>query len=554
VFCTRCGVANDDGARHCAICGERLAPPVHGGAQKIRTDQNGQPIPVVGTIFAEPSRQYAPMPPTRPRPGSIRRNGKIIVAAVALVIVLVIAALAIDIGDNSSSDASGNNSDNRANTIGNAVSINGMDIFFDYTGTTSGYFGPTSQSSSSNYDTTTGQTFTETVTITNSALLSSHSVTGISVASPFTLESISPSQFNQISPAGTVIYTLTITAPPTSGDYILSITVTTGSADSDNVVAIQGSDMAIKYNNTNDDFFGPSTQSQTWYLNTSVGDKFSETITLSNYDELSSHSVSEISVASPFSLDSVSPSLPESISPGGSVTYSLTITAPSVGGDYMLSDTITTGASTTSNVSNGTQLNSGNYTVSYSWTYPYYSSNVWRLNVTIPATTYSYYADEPKTYDYASYVTKNDAIIDQIAELLKSDAENNSYDTAQFVLSFVQNVPYGTDENTTGTMNFPRYPVETLVDHVGDCKDHSALYASLMGAPSIDAGVVLIDLQKSGVAIGHMMVGLCLTGYDGLYVPYGGRDYFLCETTAPGWLIGQESPQLEGYTIQVLST
>ena len=134
----------------------------------------------------------------------------------------------------------------------------------------------------------------------------------------------------------------------------------------------------------------------------------------------------------------------------------------------------------------------------------------------------------------------------QIAELLKSDAENNSYDTAQFVLSFVQNVPYGTDENTTGTMNFPRYPVETLVDRVGDCKDHSALYASLMGAPSIDAGVVLIDLQKSGVAIGHMMVGLCLTGYDGLYVPYGGRDYFLCETTAPGWLIGQESPSLKG--------
>ena len=37
----------------------------------------------------------------------------------------------------------------------------------------------------------------------------------------------------------------------------------------------------------------------------------------------------------------------------------------------MLSDTITSGASTVSNVSNGTQLNSGNYTVSYSWTYPY---------------------------------------------------------------------------------------------------------------------------------------------------------------------------------------
>ena len=119
--------------------------------------------------------------------------------------------------------------------------------------------------------------------------------------------------------------------------------------------------------------------------------------------------------------------------------------------------------------SHSIQLNSGNYNVTYSWLYPYNSNREWTIKVTVPATTYNYYCDPAKTTDYASYVTKDDPIIDKIAVELKNDAKNNSFSTAQFVLSFVQNVPYGTDENTTSppTDNFPRYPDETLVDGEG---------------------------------------------------------------------------------------
>ena len=148
--------------------------------------------------------------------------------------------------------------------------------------------------------------------------------------------------------------------------------------------------------------------------------------------------------------------------------------------------------------SHSTQLNSGNYNVSYSWVYPYSSNTEWTINVKIPVTTYSNYSDQPKTYNYASYVTKDDPIVGEIAKELKNDAKNNSFDTAQFVLSFVQNVPYGTDANPTGQVNFPRYPDETLVDGIGDCTDHSTLYVSLMESPAINVAMVLLKLTRPG--------------------------------------------------------
>lgn len=206
--------------------------------------------------------------------------------------------------------------------------------------------------------------------------------------------------------------------------------------------------------------------------------------------------------------------------------------------------------------SHSVQLNSGNYNVTYSWVYPYDSNREWTIKVTIPASTYNYYSDPDKTTDYASYLTKDDSIVDKIALELKNEATNNSFNTAQFVLSFVQNVPYGTDENTTtpSTDNFPRYPDETLVDGVGDCKDHSTLFVSLMESPAINVSMVLLELTKAGVSVGHMAAGISATGYSGTYVLYSGSDYFYCETTSPGWTIGEMPPEMKGFTIQVLTT
>lgn len=196
----------------------------------------------------------------------------------------------------------------------------------------------------------------------------------------------------------------------------------------------------------------------------------------------------------------------------------------------------------------------GNYSASYSWVYPYNSGKVWTISVTIPKTTFADYKNQDRTTNYASYVTKDDVIINRVAWELKNDSEEGGYDTAQFVLSFVQNIPYGTDINTTGYTDYPRYPVETLVDDVGDCKDHSTLYASLLDAPAINDGVVLFELWPQQGSVGHMAVGLWGSGYTGTYVSYEGRDYYYCETTAPGWHIGDMPSDLTNYSIQVVGT
>jgi len=191
----------------------------------------------------------------------------------------------------------------------------------------------------------------------------------------------------------------------------------------------------------------------------------------------------------------------------------------------------------------------GNCTITYSWSY---NGKLWTLNEVVSNASYYGYRDQPKTYDFASYVTKTDSIVVKIAQELKSDATKNGYNPAQFILSFVQNVPYGTDENTTGFANYPRYPVETLVDTVGDCKDHSTLYVSLMESQPVNVSMVLLQLMPNNGGVGHMAAGIWGSGYSGTYFQYDGRDYYYCETTSQGWMIGEMPTPVKGYDVTVL--
>ena len=195
-------------------------------------------------------------------------------------------------------------------------------------------------------------------------------------------------------------------------------------------------------------------------------------------------------------------------------------------------------------------INGGKYTVTYSWTYK--GSN-WTLTENIPTATYDSYRDHLKTYDFVSYVTVTDSLIHIIAEKLKSDANKSGYNMAQFILSFVQNVPYDIDQNTSGTINYPRYPVETLVDGIGDCKDHSTLYVSLMESVGVNMALLLL-VPFSGDR--HLAAGIGTEEFvdhsPSTSFQYDGTNYYYCETTYPGWMIGDMPPIFESYSVQVL--
>ena len=100
------------------------------------------------------------------------------------------------------------------------------------------------------------------------------------------------------------------------------------------------------------------------------------------------------------------------------------------------------------------------------------------------------------------------------------------------MLSFVQAIPYFHDSDVFGTEDYWLYPLETLWYGGGDCEDTTILYGTLMSIAGYDVGFVLFA--------DHAMMALSVDG-SGWSVSIDGGEYLLCETTNPGFAIGQTS-------------
>ncbi|MBP6021230.1 MAG: hypothetical protein KA502_01400 [Candidatus Methanomethylophilaceae archaeon] len=140
--------------------------------------------------------------------------------------------------------------------------------------------------------------------------------------------------------------------------------------------------------------------------------------------------------------------------------------------------------------------------------------------------------------DMASFVTYGDPMIVSLASTFSSVTANlTSLERAQFVLNFVScAITYVTDQESTGYVEYFKYPYETIYDKVGDCEDTAFLYAAIMRA--MGYSVVVFGLP------GHAMAGVSVPGANGYSMDYGGQRYYFCETTGePGymWGIGQLS-------------
>ena len=127
--------------------------------------------------------------------------------------------------------------------------------------------------------------------------------------------------------------------------------------------------------------------------------------------------------------------------------------------------------------------------------------------------------------------------------LLKKSPSQRPFDFVKFVLRFVQGaIKYELDE-VHHTKEYPKYPVETLVEERGDCEDAAILGAAILKATGYD--VALIALPN------HIALGIAGTEeIPGRAIRYefeedGVRkfiDYYYCEMTAEGWNIG-DAPQ-----------
>lgn len=196
--CGKCGWENAEGAGFCNTCGAPMA-----------VIPQSPPRPMQGY---QQQTTYDPRP-YQPKKGMSRGKKIGMIAGIVIVVVVVsLVGLSLLLS---------------AYAASTAVDITAVDVSIQYNGATSGYFGPSTQALSGT-NTTTGQTISDTMTITSSALLFDHSINSITTSTPgFTISSISPALPLTFSPGSTATITLLIQTPNAHYDGVLSLTVTT---------------------------------------------------------------------------------------------------------------------------------------------------------------------------------------------------------------------------------------------------------------------------------------------------------------------------------------
>ncbi|OPY25792.1 MAG: Transglutaminase-like superfamily protein [Methanocella sp. PtaU1.Bin125] len=172
----------------------------------------------------------------------------------------------------------------------------------------------------------------------------------------------------------------------------------------------------------------------------------------------------------------------------------------------------------------------GDYSRTYSWEY----KNVdWSFTAVVQKAMYDLFKAKPHStgVSFASYAMAaedRDSLRDAVSQFRQGGAGYgyNRYDDAMNIITFVQSVPY-VDDHPAGS---PKYPLETLADGQGDCKDKAVLAAALLREAGFD--VVLLRLPE------HLAVGLNVDAAGTSY-EYGGARYYYVETTGKNWEIGE---------------
>jgi len=163
----------------------------------------------------------------------------------------------------------------------------------------------------------------------------------------------------------------------------------------------------------------------------------------------------------------------------------------------------------------------------------------WDLD--IPLSLYWTYLDKPRPSHTSQWVDMandpaDDRYIDAMVRQINSAAIEEGFtesEKVEFVVAFVQSLPYTEDRVSTPWNEYPRYPIETLFDRGGDCEDTSILVAALLDCMGYDTALLLLYKER------HAAVGVSISGASGSYYTVDGQRYYYLETTGEGFDIGQ---------------
>ena len=176
--------------------------------------------------------------------------------------------------------------------------------------------------------------------------------------------------------------------------------------------------------------------------------------------------------------------------------------------------------------------------------------------VTVPEALFREHRETPRFSDYASwgryaFTDADRPVLENLARRIAPPTANpdEEYFRLMNLVFFVQQIPYDMDENATsytegvlpryamyreGGVEYPKYPVEMLVDGRGDCEDAAIMMAGLLDAIGYDT--VLLRYSD------HMALGIrmnefnpCYARYTPRYFTYGGQHYYYVEGTDFEW-------------------
>jgi hypothetical protein len=171
----------------------------------------------------------------------------------------------------------------------------------------------------------------------------------------------------------------------------------------------------------------------------------------------------------------------------------------------------------------------------YTWQY---AGQTWSLTHRFSTAHYQFFRTLPRTLDYTEYAEyisdpRDDeqlqSLIDKL-ERLAADAGLGIWEKLNLVIAFVQSIPYVGE-----VCEYPRYPLETLVECKGDCEDAAILGAALLQQMRFDV-VLLAFLEAKHMALGIRVVPP--TAVEALPYAWNGGAYYYLEPTSVGWEIG----------------
>jgi len=178
----------------------------------------------------------------------------------------------------------------------------------------------------------------------------------------------------------------------------------------------------------------------------------------------------------------------------------------------------------------------------YEWVY---QEEVERWDVLIPENLYQTYRGRIRSpfvdnYKYGYYVIDplDDPTLEDLADELWARTGGDPEAFVEYTLGFVQGaILYR--EDPPGA-EWPLYPLETLVDGVGDCEDTAILFVSLLRAQGIPCKLAFVDTDGDGlpdhtlalVEVSPAYAGevICSGGDRVTVLPFGDELYAVAET------------------------